>query len=68
MRNASSFDVLIIGAGMVGMAIAHELLNRNKKITINIIDKEAESGVHTSGRNSGIERSCHLCPGLFAPI
>ena len=48
------FDYLIIGSGMVGMSIAHQLDMKypNKKICI--IDKEKTFGLHSSGRNSGV--------------
>lgn len=44
---------LIIGAGIVGMTIARELVARGIN-DILIIDKEADVGVHASGRNSGV--------------
>ena len=48
------YDYLIVGAGMVGLSIAHQLkINEpNKKICI--IEKETEVGLHSSGRNSGV--------------
>ena len=47
-------DYLIVGAGMVGLSIAHQLkiLEPNKKIFV--IEKESEVGFHSSGRNSGV--------------
>lgn len=47
-------DVVILGGGMVGLAIAHQLLERQPELTITIIDKEPEIGRHSSGRNSGV--------------
>ena len=47
-------DVLILGGGMVGLSIAHQLLERQITSSITIIDKEAELGRHSSGRNSGV--------------
>jgi len=47
-------DYLIVGAGIMGMTIAYELINRNQSLHIVIIEKEAEVAVHASGRNSGI--------------
>ena len=44
--------VVILGAGMVGLSIAHQLRAKKKKIYI--IDKEDRIGLHTSGRNSGV--------------
>jgi len=47
-------DVLIVGAGMVGLSIAWQLLERGSTKSITIIDKEDAVGMHGSGRNSGI--------------
>ena len=47
-------DVLILGGGMVGLSIAHQLLERQITSSITIIDKEPELGRHSSGRNSGV--------------
>lgn len=46
-------DVLIIGAGIVGLTIARELLSTGCKKII-LIEKEKTVGVHASGRNSGV--------------
>ena len=47
-------DYLIIGGGIVGLTIANQLLQRKITNKIVIIDKEAELGLHSSGRNSGV--------------
>ena len=48
------YDYLIIGAGIIGLAIAKSLNEKypNKKIVI--IEKEKDVGFHSSGRNSGV--------------
>ena len=51
---APATDVLILGGGMVGLTLAHQLLARNITRSITILDKEAELGRHSSGRNSGV--------------
>ncbi|HPK43540.1 MAG TPA: FAD-dependent oxidoreductase, partial [Spirochaetota bacterium] len=43
-------DYCIIGAGVVGLAIARELSLRTKK-TIVVCEKEEQAGLHASGRN-----------------
>lgn len=48
------FDIIIIGAGIIGLSLAHKLKEKNKHLKIAIIDKESEAGVHASGRNSGV--------------
>ena len=47
-------DVLILGGGMVGLSIAHQLLERDITRKITILDKETQLGRHSSGRNSGV--------------
>ncbi len=46
--------VLIVGAGIVGMALAYEWQKKNPNDEIIIIDKEPHEAFHASGKNSGI--------------
>ncbi len=48
------FDVVIVGAGIVGLSTAQEVRRRNPALTIAVLEKEARPGVHASGRNSGV--------------
>src|SRR3989338_1055803 len=52
MRNVPVFDVLIIGAGVVGAAIAREL--SRYKLSITVLEKEEEPAFGVSKSNSGI--------------
>jgi len=47
-------DVVIIGGGMVGLCLAHQLLERGLASAITVLEKESELGRHSSGRNSGV--------------
>jgi (S)-2-hydroxyglutarate dehydrogenase len=47
-------DYLIIGAGIIGMALARELHSRFPAAGILVIEKEPDVGRHSSGRNSGV--------------
>jgi L-2-hydroxyglutarate oxidase LhgO len=47
-------DILVIGAGIVGLAIARELRARRPDARILVLEKEAAPGRHASGRNSGV--------------
>ena len=49
-----SCDFLITGGGVVGLTIAHQLLERKISNKIIILDKEDDLGLHSSGRNSGV--------------
>ena len=51
------FDVVIVGAGIVGLTVARELKMRAPKMRIAILEKEHEIGLHASGRNSGVLHS-----------
>ena len=39
---------------MVGLSIAHQLLERDITNSITILDKEPDLGLRSSGRNSGV--------------
>lgn len=52
--NSSKTDILIVGGGMVGLSIAHQLLERDVAQSICVLDKEPQLGLHSSGRNSGV--------------
>ena len=47
-------DFLVIGGGVVGLSIARELKSRFADSRVALIEKEAECGLHASGRNSGV--------------
>jgi L-2-hydroxyglutarate oxidase LhgO len=51
------YDYLIVGAGVIGLTVAYELLNRDSTLKIAIIEKESDVGFHSSGRNSGVLHS-----------
>jgi L-2-hydroxyglutarate oxidase LhgO len=51
------FDFLIVGAGIMGLAIAHELRKRHPASSIALLEKESALGKHASGRNSGVLHS-----------
>jgi L-2-hydroxyglutarate oxidase LhgO len=54
---AQKFDILIIGAGIIGLSIARALKAKQPGSSILIIDKEGDTAVHASGRNSGVLHS-----------
>ncbi|MGA0841782.1 MAG: L-2-hydroxyglutarate oxidase [Candidatus Nanopelagicales bacterium] len=49
-----NFDFVIIGGGVVGLAIAREIKLRDKNKTVAVLEKESDLGLHASGRNSGV--------------
>lgn len=56
------FDHIIVGAGIMGLAIARELKSRECDAQILVIEKENKPGLHSSGRNSGVLHS-----GIYYP-
>ena len=55
-------DIAILGGGMVGLALAYQLNDRDPDLSIAVIDKEPDLGRHSSGRNSGV-----LHAGIYYP-
>ena len=54
-------DVAIIGAGVIGLAIASELAN--KKLNIYIVEKNESHGMGISSRNSEV-----IHAGIYSPL
>ena len=46
-------EILIVGAGIIGLTVARELIAQNCDDIV-IIEKESKLGCHASGRNSGV--------------
>jgi (S)-2-hydroxyglutarate dehydrogenase len=55
MSTNNNYDVIIIGGGVVGTALAVELGARFRNVLL--LEKENAVGLHTSGRNSGVIHS-----------
>lgn len=51
---STDFDVVMVGAGIIGLATAYELKQRHPDLTMAVIDKEAAPAQHQSGHNSGV--------------
>jgi len=49
-----SFDVTIVGGGIVGLATARRLQQRRPALKIAILEKEPELATHQTGHNSGV--------------
>jgi (S)-2-hydroxyglutarate dehydrogenase len=58
------YDVVVVGAGIVGLAGARELLRRRPRLRLALIDKEPRVGTHQTGHNSGVVHSgIYYAPG-----
>ncbi|KAJ8289688.1 hypothetical protein GJAV_G00004170 [Gymnothorax javanicus] len=63
-QNHSSYDVAIVGGGIVGLATARELVLRHPTLSFAVLEKEKELAVHQSGHNSGVIHSgIYYTPG-----
>ena len=51
----NTFDVLIAGGGIVGLATAWQLQQRQPQLRIAVLEKEMQVASHQSSRNSGVE-------------
>ena len=61
-----TYDVVIIGGGIVGLATARALLERYPALQLVLCEKEAELGTHQTGHNSGVIHSgIYYKPGSF---
>ncbi len=49
-----SVDLVVVGAGVVGLALANRWLEVNPSNSVIILEKENEVALHASGRNSGV--------------
>ncbi len=47
-------DVVVVGAGIVGLATARAILRAHPDRSVVVLEKEPSVGVHQSGRNSGV--------------
>lgn len=63
-RHHSTYDVAIVGGGIVGLATARELILRHPQLHFVLVEKEKELSVHQSGHNSGVIHSgIYYTPG-----
>src|SRR6201997_4424657 len=53
----SRYDVIIIGGGIVGLAVALEITRRFSRLRLLLLEKENDVGRHQSGHNSGVIHS-----------
>jgi len=57
-------DVAVVGAGIVGLAVARELSHRHPSLVLRVIEKEREVGMHQTSHNSGVVHAgIYYAPG-----
>jgi L-2-hydroxyglutarate oxidase LhgO len=61
---ADRYDIAVVGAGIVGLAVAREVLTRRPDAKILVIDKANAVAQHQTGHNSGvIHAGVYYAPG-----
>lgn len=59
-----TWDIAIVGGGIVGLATALELLTRKPHLRLVMLEKEGQIGQHQTGHNSGVLHSgIYYAPG-----
>ena len=63
------YDYCVVGGGIVGLATAMAILDRQPGASLRLVDKERSLGAHQTGHNSGVIHSgIYYAPGsLKAP-
>jgi (S)-2-hydroxyglutarate dehydrogenase len=57
-------DVVVVGAGILGLATARELLARRPDSRVRVLEREEQVGFHQTGHNSGvIHAGIYYAPG-----
>jgi 2-hydroxyglutarate dehydrogenase len=47
-------DVAVVGGGIIGLAVARELIRRDPQAAVCVLERESELGMHQTGHNSGV--------------
>lgn len=54
MSAEGRYDLVVVGAGIVGLAVAREWRNRYPQDSVAVVEAESEPAAHQSGHNSGV--------------
>jgi len=57
MNGSNSFDIAVVGGGIVGLASAYKVALAHPDIRIVVLEKEEQVATHQTGRNSGVIHS-----------
>jgi (S)-2-hydroxyglutarate dehydrogenase len=50
----SRCDLAVVGAGIIGLAVARELTSRHPQLSVCVLERERRLGAHQTGHNSGV--------------
>ena len=69
MSEPTQADVVVIGGGIVGLAVAYQLTRRRPDKRVIVLEKESGPARHQTGRNSGVLHSgIYYKPGSLRAI
>jgi len=57
MTQASNWDAIIVGGGIIGAAVAYKIQQRDPVARVLVLEKEPQPASHQTGRNSGVIHS-----------
>ncbi|HKP22119.1 MAG TPA: L-2-hydroxyglutarate oxidase, partial [Thermoleophilaceae bacterium] len=61
---AAEFDLAVVGAGILGLAVARELQSRRSGMRVVVLERHPEVATEQSGRNSGVVHAgIYYAPG-----
>ena len=64
IASAQQADLVVVGGGIVGLAVARELLAREPERTVTVLEREPELATHQTGQSSGvIHAGIYYAPG-----
>jgi len=55
--NSKPLDLVVVGAGIVGLATAHRYLTEHPGKSVVVVERESGPAYHQTGRNSGVLHS-----------
>jgi len=65
----NNFDIIITGAGIIGLSTAYKLIEKNPSLKICLIEKESGVAKHQTGHNSGVIHSgIYYKPGSLKAV
>jgi L-2-hydroxyglutarate oxidase len=66
MTDMKTYDIAVVGGGIVGLATAYKLQKRYPNLVIAVLEKEERLAFHQTGRNSGVIHSgLYYKPGSY---